>query len=183
MTFKDKNVLKSSNKVYKVLSLNFEEKIYKKSIHKEGHCVFFNAAHAIFSNAKHYLLLRYVVSMFYNILSKMSTMDETSTRNSWLTNNLYYDIPQRLAEFFFNDNLPFDEGDHIVEQQIMANASKLFEFEIVSVRDYFDKIMNWTSYQKKPYYIKLQCVIRNQIFMVLHQHLLFLVIYLVFGLE
>ena len=45
--------------------------------------------------------------------------------------------------------MPFDEGDHIVEQQIMANASKLFEFDIVSVRDYYDKIMNWTSDQKK----------------------------------
>jgi hypothetical protein len=138
-----------SNEVYQALSLNYEENIYKKNIDKEGHCAFFNAAHAIFSNAKQYLLLRYVVSMFYNILSKMSTMGETSTSNSWLTVNIYYDIPKRLAEFYFNDNLAFDECDANIEHQIMTNASDLFGFDILGVDDYYEKMLNGSNLEKK----------------------------------
>lgn len=139
---------KHPNKAQREISVNYEENIYLQNNDKECHCAFFNAAHAIFSNVEQYLLLRYVVSMFYNILSKMTTMVDPLTIKSWLY-NVYEEIPNRLAEFYFNDNLEIDDNDTTINKRIMDNASDLFGLNITNVNIYYEKMINGTKVEKK----------------------------------
>ena len=148
--------LNELNDIYQALSINFEENIYIQNRNKEGHCAFFNAAHAIFSDRKHYLLLRYIVSMFYNILSKIKIIEMNTCCLSWIAEELFFDIPKRLAEFYFNDNLAIENTVDNYEKTLLANVKDLFGFDSIdNVEDYNEKMFKGTPYEQKMILHKL----------------------------
>ena len=136
---------------------SFEEFVYEKYKEKEGHCFFFNAANAIFSNAKQYLLLRYIVSMFYNILSNINiTHDEVFKHNDWLTSKVLHFLPRRLMEFYFNNNELIDDDDLSHQAKFMKYEKNMFGFTSAGNIDQFYGIMSdGFSHEKRVIFSKM----------------------------
>lgn len=121
--------------------------------------------------------------MFYNILSKINDQDVTVCQIGWLDNQFFCDIPKRLAEFYFNDNIAFEQPVEDYEKILLANVQQLFGFEIRSVVDYYDKMSNGKYHEKNSILHKLAMCYIQPNFMVMRPLLMFLENCLVFDLE
>ena len=141
-------------------------KLYKN---REEHCFFFNAAEALFSDAKRYKDLRQILFLIYSIIARLPDdhpfLDSSSSaftqKYDWF-GELNYQSTRRLIQFYFyrNENLDEDYLEtskvrRLLQKKLNVLCQAVFGVETKSLSEFLESLSEGTARTKKSLYRKL----------------------------